>query len=210
MFSLFNFSSNNDLYFYEDFEFLMKTEAYKALLRTGVRKLPIMYNDVFSTLKYPFAMVKTYSYQELIGIKVQNIDWLLKELGEYGAIFSDGLHTYSIYYNDIWPDDLKNWTILSLYAHAELNLVPSKGTIKYGEKLPDSVQTFMNYFVAPDPVLKECGIDNTELISVACSIPLKKALTKSKQMRKSYFSDPTLFDEFITYQFQNFIDYVKP
>lgn len=61
MFSLFSFSSN----YVTDNADLIKTGAYKALLRSGIDSLPIYYKDVFESLKYSITQIYVYSYQRL-------------------------------------------------------------------------------------------------------------------------------------------------
>lgn len=204
MLSLFNFSAN---YATENStDDLVKTGAYKALLRSGITSLPINYKDVIQSLQYSITRIWTYSYQRLEKEVRESVEDFGKECGDYGAIFCMKPNSYIIYYNDIWPDDVKNLVFLSLYAHAELNLVPVNGLARYTDNLNKMVEDFVYYFLAPDPVLKECGIYNAKDIAETCHIPLKNALEKSHQLKHNRRNRETLFDISLKH---NFNDYIK-
>lgn len=203
MLSLFNFSND---YATDRKEDLVKAGAFKALLRTSISSLPINYQEVFRSLGQSITQIWTYSYQHLENEVHESINDYIKGCGEYGSIFFFRPKTYIIYYNDIWPEDVKNWMFLSLYACAELNLVPVKGIVKYSDDLDDLVNNFVYYFLAPDPVLKECGINSAKEISTACCMPLKNALAKSRQLKnKRGHNRATLFDISLIHNFSEFI-----
>lgn len=183
---------------------LIKTGAYKALLRSGINSLPVYYKDVFESLKYSITQIYTYSYQTLSEASHEPVEDYIQGCGEYGAIFCSTPLCYRIFYNDIWPDDTLNWVLLSLYACTELNLVPIRGLVRYEEDMDDNIQDFVYHFLSPDPILKECGIRGAKDIAAACHIPLKNALAKSRQLK--HRSDISLLDVSITYSFRNFIE----
>lgn len=205
MFSLLNFSTN---YAIDNTVDLVKAGAYKALLRANIRSLPIKYSDVFNALKYSITQIYTFSYQNL-NKSVHNPENFTDECGEYGAIYCKEPLLYKIIYNDIWPDDVKNLMFISLYACTELNLVPIEGLVPYTDDMDETVKEFAYYFLAPDPVLKECGIYSPSEISEACCIPMKNALVKSRELKVSRFKKPTLLDVCLTYNFNDFIKSYK-
>ncbi|MCI6467031.1 MAG: hypothetical protein MSA90_16390 [Faecalicatena sp.] len=201
MFSLFNFSTD---YASDTVADLVKAGAYKALLRSGIDVLPVYYKDVFDSLKYSITQIYTYSYQFLSKSTHEPLEDYIQGCGEYGAIFCINPLCYRLFYNDIWPDEVQNWVQLSLYACTELNLVPVHGLVRYEDKMDENVQNFTYHFLAPDPVLKECGIRKAKDIADTCHIPLKNALAKSRQLK--HHSDISLLDVSLTYSFQNFIE----
>lgn len=199
--SLFNFSTDCAPDCTDD---LIKAGAYKALLRTGISSLPINYKDVINSLQYSITQIWTYSYQSLTGEVHDSIDDFIRNCGEYGAIFCYKPNTYVVYYNDIWPEDVKNWVFLSLYAYAELNLIPTKGIVKYTDNLNEMAEDFAYYFVAPDVLLKKFRFLDAKTISESCGIPLKNALEKKHRLKHGRKRESTLMDNFITYRFNDF------
>lgn len=201
VFSLFNFSTDCVT---DNVSDLVKTGAYKALLRSGIDSLPVYYKDVFESLKYSITQIYTYSYQRLSESTHEPVEVYIDGCGEYGAIFYSSPFCYIIFYNDIWPDDMLNWIMTSLYACTELNLIPVHGLVRYSDDMDENVQNFVYHFLSPDPVLKECGILGSKDIATSCHIPLKNALVKSRQLK--HHIDISLLDVSITYKFHDFIE----
>lgn len=203
MLSIFNFSTD---YATDNSMDLVKVGAYKALLRSDIQSLPITYLDVFESLKYSITKMYVFSYQILSESLHRPIEDYMKGCGDYGAIFCSRPTSYRIIYNDIWPEDIKNWVLLSLYACAELDMVPINGLVKYSEDMDDAVNNFVYHFLSPDPVLKECGIYSAKDIAASCCMPLKNAVAKSRHLKRTRRDDDTLFDICLTYNFSSFID----
>lgn len=206
MLSIFNFSTD---YATDNSMDLVKVGAYKALLRSDIQSLPITYLDVFESLKYSITKMHVFSYQILSESLHKPIEEYMKGCGDYGAIFCSSPMSYRIIYNDIWPEDVKNWLILSLYACAELDMVPINGLVKYSEDMVDAVNNFVYHFLAPDPVLKKCGIYRANDISSSCCMPLKNAVSKSRHLKNNRCNSETLFDVCLTYNFNDFINSYK-
>lgn len=206
MLSIFNFSTD---YAADNSMDLVKVGAYKALLRSDIQSLPITYLDVFESLKYSITKMHVFSYQILSESLHKPTEDYMKGCGDYGAIFCSRPTSYRIIYNDIWPEDVKNWVLLSLYACAELDMVPINGLVKYSEDMVDAVNNFVYHFLAPDPVLKKCGIYRANDISSSCCMPLKNAVSKSRHLKNNRLNSETLFDVCLTYNFNDFINSYK-
>lgn len=158
--------------------------AYDALITYGADCLPI---NPLSYLKKQ-DNVSIYNYDEFPRLIDITTETLISEFGKGILIYSEEDDKYCIIYNpNLEESDLR---LFLSYCIAAARLQMDEFMVESGSgytnfENSNIINDFTHFFIAPDPILKECKIYKTEEILKYCQIPFKFAHDKHKRLRSA-------------------------
>lgn len=180
----------------------IKISAYNSLIESKINSLPVD----------PVVAIKSRGDARLFGLTFyRHYGWdekdFQKAFGAYGAaIYSESTKKYFITYNDEIPKPYVRWTLSSLLAAIELDLVDNTKYFSVTYRDSDDPDLFAQYFTAPDVILHSINTTHPEEIMEYCNIPFDKAYRKSQSLKFSWANKKPMIDKILRFVFDDYIE----